>query len=314
MLDMDPVISWLMEGDPAIRWQTMRDLLDTPAEQWQAEQRRTSGEGWGARLLSRQDPAGTWGGGVYLPKWTSATYTLLTLGDIGIPRDCPATQRGARVVLDTQLGQALDRAFQERLARCDRCVVGMDLRLAVYFGVDDERVEAIVANLLEEIMPDGGWNCRRLRRPHPKHSSFHTTLNVLEGLREYVELRDGKLREQALAAERAALELLLQHRLFRSDKTGQVIDSRFTLFSYPYRWHYDVLRALSYFARAGAPRDPRLREALDLLRERRRADGRWPAQHKYAGQVFFDMEKTGAPSRWNTLRALRVLRWWESQP
>jgi hypothetical protein len=306
----DDVITWLMDGDPAIRWQTLRDLLDAPEREWKAEQRRTLETGWGARLLAQQDSNGGWGGGIYSPKWTSATYTLLLLRSIGIPPDCAAARRGARLVLDELLGATCDAAFGRKLADCDRCIVGMILQLAVYFGVDDQRIDAIVDNLLNEIMPDGGWNCRRHRRPWPHHSSFHTTFNVLDGLREYIELYNGARRHEVLAAERSAIELLLQHRLFKSDKTGQVIHKNFTMLSFPYRWHYDLLRGLEYFARAGAPRDSRAHDAIDLLVKRRLNDGRWPVQHKYSGKVFFDIEPIGRPSRWNTLRALRVLRWW----
>jgi hypothetical protein len=310
MTASDDVIAWLMAGDPAIRWQTMRDLLDAPEQEWRAEQQRTLESGWGARLLALQDPSGSWGGGIYSPKWTSATYTLLTLRSIGIPRECQAAQSGARLVLQAQLGATCDAVFQRKLAACDRCIVGMLLQLAVYFEVDDARIEAIVDNLLSEMMPDGAWNCRRHRHPRPHHSSLHTTFNVLDGLREYVESRDGARRDEVLAAERSAREFTLQHRLYKSDKTGQVINPRFTRLSLPYRWQYNVLRALDYFARAGAPRDGRAQDAIDLLRQQRRDDGRWPVQQKYSGKVFFEMEPSGGPSRWNTLRALRVLRWW----
>lgn len=305
-------IAWLMEGDPAIRWQTLRDLLAAPKAEWQAEQQQTITQGWGAQLLARQDADGRWGGGIYSPKWTSTTYTLLTLHDIGIPRDCAAAQQGARLVLNQLLGERCDKPFRERLAECDRCVVGMILRLVVYFELDDERVEAIVENLLAEMMPDGAWNCRRLRRPRPTHSSFHTTFNVLEGLREVLELRNSAYHNDILAAEQRALEFMLQHKLFRSDKTGQIINEAFTHLAYPPRWHYDILRGLAYFARSNAPRDDRLQDAIDLLYERQRKDGLWPVQQKYAGKVFFDLEKTGGPSRWNTLRALRVIQWWNS--
>lgn len=309
--DVDPdVLAWLVAGDPAIRWQVMRDLLDAPTARWQAERRRTAGEGWGARLLALQDTDGRWGGGIYSPKWTSTTYTLLTLVDIGVPADHAAAQRGARLVIDSLLGPALDEAFHRHLRECDRCIVGMILRICAYFGIRDARIDAIINNILDEVMPDGAWNCRRHRRPEPHHSSFHTTLNVLEGVREYVEA-GGKHRRAALAAaERGALELLLQHKLFRSDKTGAVIDARFTLLHYPHRWHYDVLRGLAYFARCDVPRDPRLGEAIDLLRRARADDGRWPNQGEYAGKHFFRLEPGREPSRWNTLRALRVLRWW----
>lgn len=291
----------------------MRDLLDAPAKQWQAEQRKTLTEGWGAQLLSRQDKAGTWGGGVYSPKWISTTYTLLMLRDIGIPRDCAPANRGAHIVVDGLVGKLDDPRFARQLAEMDRCLTGMSLELAVYFGVDDWRIEAIVDNLLGEIMPDGAWNCRRHKKPTPHHSSFHTTFNVLDGLRDYVELYKGKRKHEVLIAQQHALELLLQHHLFRSDKTGEVINDKFTMMTYPHRWHYDAFRGLSYFARIDAPHDPRLRDAIDLLDSKRRDDGTWPNEYRYAAKEFFKMEGVGdKPSRWNTLRALRILKWWQA--
>ena len=316
---MDPTHNWLMEGDPAIRWQVMRDLLDAPEREWQEERQRTLAEGWGARLLALQDPDGCWGGGIYSPKWTSTTYTLLNLISIGIPpeqtgsRQESRARQGAGLVIDRLLGETCDAPFLKRLAELDRCIVGMVLQIAVYFGIRDERVDAIVDNLLSERMPDGAWNCRKDHRPKPPHhSSFHTTFNVLDGLRVYLESGADHRRAEVQAAEGGALELVLQHRLYKSDQTGAVINPKFTHLSFPFRWHYDALRGLEYFARAGAPYDRRLDDAVDLLRQRRDPDGCWPVQQKYSGKVFCEMEKTGKPSRWNTLRALRVLRWWES--
>jgi hypothetical protein len=306
------LVPWLMDGDPAIRWQTMRDLQGVPARRWQAEQRRTLREGWGAQLLALQAPDGSWGGGIYSPKWTSTTYTLLTLCGLGIPRNHPPTKKAAALVLDKQLGPVRDDGFMRNLVACDRCIVGMNLLIAAYFDIRDARMDAIVENLLTEMMPDGAWNCRRLRRPRPHHSSFHTTFNVLEGLREWLETTPTHtLRDDVVEAEKSALEFTLEHRLFKSDRTGKIIDPKYTLLSYPHRWHYNVLRGLAYFARVKAPHDERLRDAIDLLNHRRRVDGTWPVQHKYSGRAFFDMEKVGGPSRWNTLRALRVLQWWE---
>ena len=306
------VVAWLMDGDPAIRWQTMRDLIDAPSDDWQAERHRTTNEGWGAKLLAFQALDNSWGGGVYAPKWTSTTYTLLTLCAIGIPDNHPAARKAAALVVDHQLGTTCSEGFDRNLAALDRCIVGMDLLIAAYFGIDNTRVTALVENLLSERMPDGAWNCRRLRTPKPHHSSFHTTFNVLEGLRQWLEVTpDHPLRNDVLAAEQQALAFMLDHRLFKSDKTGQIISERFTRLSYPHRWHYDVLRGLAHFARASCPRDNRLQDAVDLLYQRRQPDGRWPVQQKYAGKVFFDMEKTGSASRWNTLRSLRVLRWWD---
>ncbi len=306
------LILWLMDGDPAIRWQTMRDLQGVPAKRWEAEQRRTLNEGWGAKLLALQAPDGSWGGGIYSPKWISTTYTLLTLISIGIPRDHPPAQRAATLVLDKQLGCRRDDVFMLNLAACDRCIVGMDLSIAAYFRIRDARLDAIVENLLSERMPDGAWNCRRPRKPKPHHSSFHTTFNVLEGLREWLETTPKHaLRNDVVDAEKKALEFMVEHRLFKSDKTGKIINYNFTMLSYPHRWYYDVLRGLAYFAQRNAPHDERLQDAMELLNRRRRADGIWPVQHKYPGKAFFEMEKVGGPSRWNTLRALRVLQWWE---
>lgn len=310
-------VAWLMEGDPAIRWQTQRDLLDAPTKVWQAERKRTLTEGWGAHLLALQAKEGGWGGGMYAPKWTSTTYTLLDLCEIGIPNDCTAAQRGAALVLDRLLGPTCDDAFAKRLSDMDRCIVGMMLEIGAYFQIADARIDAIVDNLLSQHMPDGGWNCRLHRKPYPHHSSFHTTFNVLDGVREYLERakpkptqRNTDQRMALVTAEQAALELLLQHHLFRSDHTHQVIHPKFPLLSHPHRWHYDVLRALDYFARIAAPRDLRLQEAIDLLRASQRPDGLWPIQQVYSGKVHFTMEPKTKPSRWNTLRALRVLRWW----
>lgn len=309
-------VAWLMDGDPAIRWQTQRDLLDAPAKVWQPERQRTLTEGWGAQLLALQAKDGGWGGGMYAPKWTSTTYTLLDLCEIGIPSDCAAAQRGASLVIDRLLGPTCDDDFAKHLSDMDRCIVGMMLQIGAYFQIADARIEAIVDNVLSERMPDGGWNCRRHRKPYPHHSSFNTTFNVLDGVREYLEQakpnkHNASHRKALAAAEQSALELLLQHHLFRSDHTGKVINPKFPLLSHPHRWHYDVLRALDYFARISAPHDPRLQEGIDLLRASQRPDGLWAIQQVYSGKVHFNMETKTKPSRWNTLRALRVLRWWD---
>jgi len=314
MESLDTSLAWLMAGDPAIRWQTMRDLLDETPAAWQAEQQRTLTEGWGSRLLACQNPDGGWGKGVYSPKWTSTTYTLLTLQNMGIPRSSTAAQLGTQVMLREMLGETRDAAFEKQLAECDRCIVGMLLLLAVTFESDAARITAMLENLLAERMPDGGWNCRKRHRPSPHHSSFNTTINVLEGLRAALEMeRCGALAGAVRAAEQDALGLLLQHRLFRSDKTGTIIRPEFTLLAYPYRWHYNVLRALAFFAQAGAERDPRLQEAIDLLRARQGPDGRWRNQKKFSGLSFFELEMGREPSRMLTLQALRVLRWWSPE-
>ena len=303
------IVDWLMEGDPAVRWQTMRDLLDKPVAQWKREQLKVATEGWGRQLLSLRDPSGTWGGGIYSPKWTSTNYTLLLLRDMGLPRNNAAASASSFVVIDRDLGPTTRKTFASHVANLDLCVKGMYLAMCAYFNVRDERAEALLEQILCEQMADGGWNCKqRLHKAH--HSSLHTTINVLDGLADYAEYRGRKAAERVRQPLTRAMEFMLEHRLFRSDKTGEVIHPSFTKFSFPPRWHWDVLRGLDYFRRMNAPRDPRLKDAIDLLLSKRTADGRWKLENHHKVVEFFKLEKPGQPSRWNTLRALRVLRWW----
>ncbi len=193
----------------------------------------------------------------------------------------------------------------------ETCVTGMTLAIAAYFGLRDERLHSLVEHLLRAQLPDGGWNCRWVNGS--EHGSFHTTVSVLEGLMEYERLHP----ERAFGvrpAQADGREFFLQHRLFRSHRTGAIADSVMTRFSFPPHWHYDVLRGLDYLQAVDADRDKRLEDAIDLLRRRRQPDGRWLLQNRHAPKrLWFEMEDVGQPSRWNTLRALRVLRWWEDK-
>ena len=186
----------------------------------------------------------------------------------------------------------------------------MVLSILSCFEYDDCRLDTILGHLLEQQMPDGGWNCRRA--DGATHSSVHTTISALEGLRLYESHFGRKVRELR-GAQRRGREFLLLHRLFRSHRTGEIIKPQFIRFSFPPRWHYDILRALDYFQAVNAPRDARLADALEIVRATQREDGRWPLQHSYKGKTYFELERLGAPSRWNTLRALRVLKWWNDE-
>ncbi len=313
---MDKTIEWLLEGDPAIRWQTLGDLVGADKHSAERERSKVARGGWGARLLAKQHRDGVWAngqsshGGLYLPKWTSTTYTMLQLRDFGLP----ASNRQAR----RACAQLLERGFRrdgginygtwaEWTARGETCVTGMVLSILSYFEHDDERLDTVADYLLREQMPDGGWNCRRANGA--THSSVHTTISVLEGLRFYQTHRGEKARALQ-EAQRRGREFLLMHRLFRSDRTGEIINPAFLQFSFPPRWHYDILRALDYFQAVDAPRDERVAEAIEIVRARRGEDGRWLLENNYRGKTYFALERVGAPSRWNTLRALRVLRWW----
>jgi hypothetical protein len=318
----DKAILWLLQGDPAIRWQALRDVLGAAKTLVERERRWVAHGGWGARLLAKQDPEGTWGkyartragglssdGGLYSPKWISTTYTMLLLRDFGLP----ATNRQARKACTLLLDQGLQRDGGINYGWwgvSETCVTGMVLSILSAFEYDDDRLDTVADHLLEQQMPDGGWNCRR--RFGATHSSVHTTISALEGLRRY-ELHRGRKVRAVRAAQRRGREFLLVHRLFRSHRTGEVIKPIFIRFSFPPRWHYDILRALDYFQAVNAPRDPRLAEAIEIVRSTRDNDGRWPLQNSYKGKTYFEMERLGAPSRWNTLRALRVLKWWEGE-
>lgn len=303
---MDTAITdWLLEGDPSIRWQVQRHLLDARDGVWKAQQELVAIEGWGQRLLAERGASGRWTNGLYSPKWTSTTYTLLQLWRMGLPRDNPAAVASTQRLMDKPVwvfGKG------EKSSR-DECVAGFGLSLSSWFTVDDERREGLVGEILERQLDDGGWNCRA--RNSSVHSSFHTSINVLEGLREYC-LSGGSLRSDVEEAEARARGFFCEHHMYRSHRTGKIPDERMTRLPFPPRWHHDVLRGLDYFRAAGAERDPRLQDPVEVVVGHRREDGRWPIHQNYGGKVWFNMESGRAPSRWNTLRALRVLRWWES--
>ncbi len=286
----------------------MRDLTDVRRKDWSRERRRICHEGWGKRLLDRQDKTGTWAGGLYSPKWISTTYTMLLLRRLGLCPTHPQARAACRLLLEKGLREDGGICYSPAWECSETCETGLILSVLAYFRYPDERVNRLARHLLDQQMADGGWNCQSYRGA--RHGSFHTTISVLEGLWEYQRLYPRRFPEIPEARARGR-EFLLQHRLFRSSTTGEVVKPAMTRFSFPPRWHFDVLRGLDHFQEAGAERDERLQDAIELVNKKRRADGRWPLQNRHPGKTFFEMEKPGRPSRWNTLRALRVLRWWE---
>jgi hypothetical protein len=312
----DQVIQWLLDGDPAIRWQSLRDLVGAPERTVERERQKISRQGWGARLLAKQDRQGKWASGqtsdsgLYSPKWTSTTYTMLLLRDFGLPAANRQARKACTILLDEGLqpdGGINYGIWAKWTRRSETCVTGMVLSILSHFRYEDARIDTVASHLLEQQMPDGGWNCRRYAGA--THSSVHTTISALEGLRNY-ELHRPHKAGAAEAAQRRGREFLLEHRLFRSHRTGEIIKPLFTRFSFPPRWHYDILRALDYFQAVNAPRDSRLAEAIEIVSSTQSKDGRWPLHHSYKGKTYFELERVGAPSRWNTLRAMRVLKWW----
>jgi hypothetical protein len=302
-MDKDGVVEWLLEGDPAIRWQVLRDLLDAPAREWEAERARTVEEGWVAELLRRQGDDGEWPEG----RWTASTWTLLLLMACGVPEGHPSARAPIERLLGRFMppGEDVDPAFL--LRRVDLCHLGFWLGLAAYFLPGDTRLRPLAEAVLSAQYEDGGWNCQMRTYPNRLHSSFNTTFNVLENLR--IAAKRGVAPEGAFkTAETQAIEFMLAHRLYRSDKTGEVITERFAHLTYPWHWHYTVLRALDYLQLTHAIHDERLDDPIRLLLGERRPNGRWPLQKRIPGTLLVEMEKPGGESRWNTLRALRVLR------
>lgn len=305
---MTEQIDWLLRGDPSIRWQVMRDLLDESPSVYEKERARIKSQGWGGRLLSRQDPDGKWGGGVYSPKWTSTTYTLLLLREFGLPQKTLQARKGCNHFLLKGIHHDGGINLFRSIDHSETCVNGMMLSLLSYFRVPDARVHAVAEFLFKEQMPDGGWNCQSVHGA--SHASFHTTISVLEGMYEYGNAYPEKASPLVKATKRAH-EFLLTHHLYKSHRTGRVVDPAMTRMYFPPRWHYDFLRALDYFQTVRADRDGRMKDAIELLKAKQKPNGRWTAYRRWPGRVFFELEKAGEDSRWNTLRALRVLKWWE---
>jgi hypothetical protein len=327
------ITEWLLDSDPAIRWQVRQDLTGEPAAVVAAERARVAQEGWGARLLALQQPHGQWPvdppefssdaarqwwqslgparQGTLMPAWTATTWSLALLRSFGLdPASAPA-RRAIGLVRDQVQWEHDGEPYFD--GEVEPCINGRVVALGAYFGVD---VAPVVERLLGEQMADGGWNCEQ--ENGSTRGSFHTTIDVLEGLLEY---------EQATGPDPAVTwarqhgqEYLLDRHLFRRLSTGQPVDldrktdapAAWTQFSFPTYWHYDILRGLDYLRAAGVEPDERVTEAVQFVLNKSDDDGRWPLENPHPGDLHFPLDEgEGRPSRWNTLRALRVLRWQE---
>ncbi|MEX1249117.1 MAG: hypothetical protein WEA57_00345 [Acidimicrobiia bacterium] len=306
------VMEWLLDSDPAIRWQVMRDLTGESADTVVAERSRVTTEGWGAALLALQDNDGRWDGGTYRPgwvdenkpffdAWTATHFSLQLLRDFGLDPDSTEARQAIPLVRGNVRWDANGALYFE--GETEPCINGVALANGAYFG---EAVDGIVDILLSGQLEDGGWNC--WADYGAKVSSFHTTICVLEGLLTW-EHASGLL-EDVTGARTGGEEYLLERGLMRTRSTGKIIDPRFTMFSFPAYWYYDVLRGLDYFRSTGAAFDERCTEAIDLVMSKRGTDGRWPLENIHQGPTHLEMEGAeNDPSRWNTLRAMRVLNW-----
>jgi hypothetical protein len=307
------IVDWLLDSDPAIRWQTLQDLTGADPETVARERAHVASDGFGARLLALQGADGLWDSGACFPAsfdrsepgqpWTATMHTLQTLQILGLDPACEAARRAVALVAEHGRWEHAGQRYFD--GEVEPCINGRTIETGAYFGID---VGGIVARILDERLEDGGWNCEA--ENGSVRSSFDTTINVLDGLLEFEGATGGSAAVRE--ARRSGEEYLLERGLFRRRSTGEVAVAKYLDFAFPYYWHYDVLRALDYFRRAGGERDPRMAEAVELVRSKRQPDGRWPLDRVHPGRVHFDLEEgIGRPSRWNTLRATRVLHWWD---
>ena len=310
---MDSVIGWLLDGDPAVRWQVLRDLAHASSGEVAAERALVEHQGWGARLLALEGPDGLWDGGACFPAsyaggepgqpWTATMHTLQTLQLLGLDPESEAARRAIALVAENGRWEHAGQRYFD--GEVEPCINGRTIETGAYFGVD---VAAIVQRILGEGLDDGGWNCEA--ENGSVRSSFDTTINVLDGLVEFERATGGSA--GVAAARRRGEEYLLERGLLRRKSTGEVVEPAYLDFAFPYYWRYDVLRALDYFRRSGADPDQRMAEAVEVVRTKRQPDGRWLLDRIHPGRVHFDLAgPVGTPSRWNTLRALRVLAWWD---
>jgi hypothetical protein len=308
------VIPWLLDSDPAIRWQVMRDLIDSPEADFEAERARVETEGMGAQLLALQGADGLWGGAAWNRGWNSTMHVLMLLRDLGLDPESAPARRAVDLIRDrvTWRGCGPPQCDHNTFfaGEFEPCINAQVAAVGAYFGQD---VGSILERLLGEQQPDGGWNCEAARGS--ARSSFNTTICVLEALLEY-EQRAGN-NSAASAARHLGQEYLLERGLFRRLSTGAVIDRdrksgyAWTNFAFPTWWHYDVLRGLEYLRLAGVEPDERVAEAVRLVVSKRDGDGYWPLEVRYPGDMPLEIdEDVGQPSRWMTLRAMRVLRWY----
>lgn len=310
------VICWLLDSDPSVRWQVMRDLTGAPAEEVAAERARVATEGAGARLLALQGADGRWGGAAWNRGWDSTMHVLMLLRDLGLDPASDQARRAVGLVRDRVTWQGCGPPEADGnpffAGEVEPCINGQVGAVGAYFGQD---VRGIIERLLAEQLPDGGWNCEAANGS--TRSSFNTTICVLEALLEHELAGGGSL--EVTEARLRGQEYLLERRLFRRRSTGEVIEqdrkggAAWTRFAFPTWWHYDVLRGLEYLRRAGVTPDERVAEAIDLVESKRDGGGRWPLETQHPGQMPVEVDEGEGGSRWNTLRALRVLDWYSAR-
>jgi len=316
------VIQWLLDSDPSMRWQVMRDLTDASVEEVAAERAKVATEGFGAQLLALQGVDGSWAGTAWNHGWDSTMHVLTLLREMGLDPTSDEARRAVGLVRDhvKWMGWDWDGKWQGQdfvgnpffAGEVEPCINGQVMASGAYFGQDCQR---ILERLLNERLPDGGWNCEA--ENGSTRSSFNTTICVLEALLEYEILFGNK--PEVTEARLRGQKYLLERRLFHRKSSGEMIErdregsTTFTRLAFPTWWHYDVLRGLEYLRRANVAPDERMTEAIDLVKSKRSSDGRWLLEVQYPGNNPVEIDEgEGQPSRWVTLRALRVLDWYSA--
>lgn len=319
----DTLIAWLLDSDPALRWQVERDVVGEPSLVWQATRARIATEGFGARLLARQDSDGQWAGGAFFPAgfdfdgaeaaegagqpWTATTWTLNSLREWGLDPAVLRARRTAELLAENSRWEYENLPYWGGEVDC--CINAWTVANGVWLGAD---ISGIVGWFVEHQLADGGWNCEWV--DGSTRSSYHSTLNSLKGLLAY---EDATGDDVARAARVRGEEYLLRRGLFRRLTTGAPVAPWVDRFAYPARWAYTVLNAAEYFRQVslaqGTPPDPRMTEAIEQIRAARQSDGSWLQAGRQPGRVWFEVDvPAGEPSKWLTLFAMRVLAWWDS--
>jgi hypothetical protein len=309
MMEMQTdVVNWLVESDPAIRWQVMRDILHSPPATYEAERSRLTREGWCAQLLGSQADDGLWNRSLYNGKWLSTTYSLYMLKLLGLHPGDPRALKGCEQLFSQGLYQDREIRFSRGQVISDLGVSALVLSISSYFTYDSPAIPHMVDYLVSQQSDEGSWLTND--DPSSMDYTFETTLLVLKALYQYKIRFSGKGIITITHAVRQGQEYLLNRHLGLED--GMPIKPQWTTFSFPAYWFYDILTALEYFYWFGKTKDKRLQPAIDLLLARQTRDGRWTLGSRHSGKTYFNMEEVGKASRWNTLRALRALTWWES--
>jgi len=306
MEEYKQIIEWLLhDSDPSILYQVKRDLLKIPITEIQQYQDQITQKGWGKTLLSKRNDNGHWGNGVYNPKWTCTHYVLYELVQLETAKNNEKCKKSAELLLTCSIGKGGGINYAKTVEYSDVCINGMILTITSHFNIQNPQINKIIDYLMKVQMKDGGWNCEYFH--NARHSSLHTTISVIEGLKTYLSndyTYQNKVIEEAI---KRAIEYILKHHLFKRETTGEVIRDEFFKYYFPIRWKYDILRCLDLFQKYNIKYDNRMNEALEKIEKSCNKKGKWKA-YSQAGKTYFVMEKQGTESKWNTLRALRVLK------